>query len=42
MVSGGAIARNSLLRKILTMQLIFKMHSLANFDGVVFKSRSWA
>jgi len=39
MVSGGALARNSLLRIILTMQSIFKMHSLANFCTVVFKSR---
>jgi hypothetical protein len=39
MVSGGALARNSLLRIILTMQSIFKMRSLANFCTVVFKSR---
>ena len=39
MVSGGALARNSLLRIILTMQSIFKMRSLANFYGVVFMLR---
>jgi len=39
MVSGGAVARNSLLRIILTMQSIFKMRSLANFCSVVFQSR---
>jgi hypothetical protein len=40
MVSGGALARNSLLRIILTMQSIFKMRSLANFSSVVFQSRA--
>jgi hypothetical protein len=38
MVSGGAFARNSLLRIILTMQSLFKARSLPNFRGVVFRS----